>query len=107
MPDLEPVSRLAKEYPRASTVVVDVIMKLIYGEYTGLLSSGLRSLGFTGTLNYADSAASLINADFAMQQPFRIVFAGPAAGTAASAHFGAQIGDGNMLCADVGGTSAT
>ncbi|MFZ0665933.1 MAG: hydantoinase/oxoprolinase family protein [Acidimicrobiales bacterium] len=99
------VSCLAKEYPRASTVVIDVIMKLIYGEYTERLTQGLESLGFEGLLNYADSAANLITADFAMQQPFRIVFAGPAAGTAASEHFGAQIGDTNLLCADVGGTS--
>jgi N-methylhydantoinase A len=40
-----------------------------------------------------------------MEQPFEIVFAGPAAGTVASAHFGKLIDRGNLLCADVGGTS--
>ena len=40
-----------------------------------------------------------------MQAPFRVVFAGPAAGTVGSAHFGRTIGEANLLCADVGGTS--
>lgn len=99
------VSPLAKEFARASTTVVDVFMRLIYGEYTRRLDSGLRDLGFTGDLNFADCAAQLVRADVAMEHPFRIVFAGPAAGTVSSAHFGGLIDTPNLLCADVGGTS--
>ncbi len=99
------VSPLAKEYARASTTVIDVFMKLIYGAYTGRLDAGLRELGFKGQLNYANCAAQLMASDAAMQRPFEIVFAGPAAGTIAAAHFGGLIGTGNLLCADVGGTS--
>ena len=99
------VSPLAKEFARASTTVVDVFMRLIYGEYTDRLSSGLRDLDFTGDLNFADCAAQLVRSDVAMEHPFRIVFAGPAAGTVSSAHFGEMIGTSNLLCADVGGTS--
>ena len=57
------------------------------------------------TLNFADCAATLLPWDEALEQPFRIVFAGPAAGTISSARLGEAIGDGNLLCADVGGTS--
>ncbi|MQA78829.1 MAG: hydantoinase/oxoprolinase family protein [Streptosporangiales bacterium] len=99
------VSPLAKEYARASTTVVDVFMKLIYDDYTTRLDEGLRGLGFDGDLNFADCAAHLVRADVAMQYPFKVVFAGPAAGTVASAHFGSLLGVGNLLCADVGGTS--
>jgi N-methylhydantoinase A len=99
------VSPLAKEYARASTTVVDVLMQKIYGEYTEKLSSGLGELGFRGDLNYADCSAALIPAHAAMAHPFRIVFAGPAAGTVASAHLGELLGARNLLCADVGGTS--
>jgi N-methylhydantoinase A len=98
-------SPLAKEWARASTTTIDVFMKLIYGEYTKKLGDGLRDLGFSGSFNYANCAAQLLNADIAMEQPFEIVFAGPAAGTVASAHFGNLIDRGNLLCADVGGTS--
>ncbi len=100
------VSPLAKEYARASTTVIDVFMKLIFTSYEHKLSSGLRTYGFEGDLNFADSAATLIEANRAVNQPFRLVFSGPAAGAVASAHFGSMIGDEHLLCCDVGGTSS-
>ncbi|MEQ8231238.1 MAG: hydantoinase/oxoprolinase family protein [Gammaproteobacteria bacterium] len=99
------ISPLAKEYARASTTLVDVFMKIIYDDYTRRLDAGLRGLGFNGQLNFADCTANLIPAADAMEAPFRVVFAGPAAGTVGSAHFGRLIGEPNLLCADVGGTS--
>ncbi|MET9327579.1 hydantoinase/oxoprolinase family protein [Tsukamurella sp. NPDC003166] len=99
------VSPLAKEYARASTTVIDTLMKIIYSDYTARLGSGLNELGFTGSLNFADCAATLVPAEHAMAKPFRIVFSGPAAGTVACAHFGKLIGENDLLCADVGGTS--
>ena len=98
-------SPLAKEYARASTTVVDVFMKRIFTEYSHELDAELRGLGFTGDLNFADCAATLLPWAEALEQPFRIVFAGPAAGTISSVRLGEAIGDGNLLCADVGGTS--
>ena len=41
----------------------------------------------------------------ALEKPFRIVFAGPAAGTMSSASLGEAIGERNLICCDVGGTS--
>lgn len=99
------VSPLAKEYPRASTTVIDANMRLIYGAYTANLESGLRDKGFVGDLNYANCAAQLVPSHAATRRPYEIVFSGPAAGTVASAHFGELIGATNLLCADVGGTS--
>lgn len=99
------ISPLAKEYARSSTTMVDVFMKIIYDDYTYRLDEGLRELGFSGQLNFADCTANLIPARDAMEAPFRVVFAGPAAGTVGSAHFGELINDTNLLCADVGGTS--
>ena len=99
------VSPLAKEFARASTTVIDVFMKLIYADYSERLISGLEPLGFEGELNFADCAARLVPLDVAMEPPFQVVFAGPAAGTRASAHFGALTGDDSLLCCDVGGTS--
>ncbi len=99
------VSPLAKEYARASTTVVDVFMKIVYGGYTARLQAGLGELGFRGDLNFADCAAMLLSSDFAMESPAKIIFAGPAAGTVSSAHFGSVVGEPNLICADVGGTS--
>jgi N-methylhydantoinase A len=100
------VSPLAKEYARASTTVIDVFMKLIYTAYAEQLDRGLRAQGFAGSMCFADSAATLLEFDYALRTPFRLVFSGPAAGAMASAHFGALIGDESLLCCDVGGTSS-
>jgi N-methylhydantoinase A len=99
------ISPLAKEYGRASTTTIDVFMKLIYSGYSDKLSAGLSKLGFDGQLNFADCAAQLVPRDVAMAAPFRVVFSGPAAGTVSSAHFGERIGEKDLICADVGGTS--
>nr|BBH91903.1 5-oxoprolinase [Thermogemmatispora argillosa] len=99
------VSPLAKEYARASTTLIDVLMKIIFSQYSRNLLSGLREAGFSGQVNFADCAAMLRPAEIAMEQPFRIVFAGPAAGAVSSAHFGRLIGEENLICCDIGGTS--
>ena len=98
-------SPLAKEYARASTTVIDVFMKIIFTHYSEHLASGLHAANFQGEINFADCAAKLIASDIAMEQPFRIVFSGPAAGAVSSAHFGQFIGDNKLMCCDVGGTS--
>lgn len=98
-------SPLAKEYTRASTTVVDVFMKLIFTGYARTLDAGLTELGFGGELNFADCAASLLPLAEALEQPHRIVFAGPAAGTVSCARLGEALGDDRLICCDVGGTS--
>ena len=95
----------AKEYARASTTVIDVMMKLIYDDYAHVLDSQLRAAGFAGNLNFADCTAALIPWRDAVSAPHRILFAGPAAGAAACRGLGAAIGDGNLIGCDVGGTS--
>ena len=99
------ISPLAKEYMRASTTVIDVLMKLIYASYARSLHGGLQDLGYEGQLNFADCAATLVPWERSLDQAFRIVFAGPAAGTMASARFGELLGDHDLVCCDVGGTS--
>ena len=99
------VSPRAKEFSRAATTVVDVIMKLLYGDYAHKLSEGLEALGFTGDLNFADCTASLLPWREALKAPYRILFAGPAAGTASCQRLGREIGEPRLICCDVGGTS--
>jgi N-methylhydantoinase A len=100
------VSPLAKEYARASTTIIDVFMKLIYGDYTDDLVTGLRAAGFAGAINFADSAAMLMPTDYALEHPHRLVSAGPAAGAVSCAYFGGLVGETNLICCDIGGTSA-
>ena len=102
------VSPLAKEYARASTTVVDVLMKLIFTGYAHELDArAARSSGFTGELNFADCAATLMPWGEALEQPFRIVFAGPAAGTISSARLGEAIGEATSSAATSAGRPPT
>lgn len=100
------VSPLAKEYARASTTAIDVFMKIVFGDYIRKLLSGLRDLKFRGQVNLADCAAMLVPETAAMERPFRIMYSGPAAGTISTAYFGKLIGDENIICCDIGGTSS-
>lgn len=95
----------AKEYARASTTVIDAMMKLMYADYAGALSTGLTELGFEGDLNFADCTASLLPWDEALKHPYRIIFAGPAAGAASCVQLGKAVEAPNLICCDVGGTS--
>jgi len=99
------VGARAREFPRAATTVIDVLMKLVYGDYADKLSAGLDSQGFRGDLNFADCTAALIPWREALEAPHRILFAGPAAGAASCVALGEAIGDGNLIGCDVGGTS--
>lgn len=95
----------AKEYARASTTVVDAMMKLMYADYAASLSDGLQQQGFEGELNFADCTASLLPWDEALKHPYRILFAGPAAGAASCVQLGRATGSPNLIGCDVGGTS--
>lgn len=99
------VSPLAKEYDRASSTVVDVLMKLIYTSYTASLTDGLADNGFTGQLNFADCTASLTPVAHAMRAPLNVMSSGPAAGTVSCAYFGGLIDENLLICCDIGGTS--
>lgn len=98
-------SPLSKEYSRASTTVIDVMMKVMYEDYTHDLNTGLSEQGFRGHLNFADCTASLLPWQEALRNPNRILFAGPAAGAASCVQLGRATGDENLICCDVGGTS--
>ena len=99
------VSPTIREFYRASTTVMDVLMKLIYSDYTSRIRKGFAESGFNGQFNYSDCRANLLPADFAMERPYQMLMGGPAGGAVSAAHFGRQIGDSNLMCADVGGTS--
>ena len=98
-------SPLIREYQRASTTVIDVLMKVLYGEYTARVEAGLVEARFRGQFDYADSSANLLPHAWAMERPHQLVLGGPAGAAVSAAHFGNVIGDMDLLCADVGGTS--
>ena len=78
-------SPLAKEYARASTTVIDVFMKLIFTDVRrpARRRPARARLRRAAELRRLRGDAAAV-ASTRWQQPFRIVFAGPAAGTMSS-----------------------
>ena len=85
-------SPLAKEYARASTTVVDVFMKLIFTRYAQRLDAGASATSASTASSTSPTAPRRCSLEEALEQPFRIVFAGPAAGTISSTRLGEAIG---------------
>ncbi len=100
------VSPLAREYPRASTTVIDLLMKLKYTEYTARLDADLRRVGLRRRVQLR---RLLRHAACPPATPW----SGPTASSSGARRPGpcrarasvSAIGRTELLCADVGGTS--
>ena len=98
--------RWRRSTPRASTTVVDVLMKLMYGGYADQLDRELTESGFTGELNFADCAATLMPWRGGAEAPLRDRVRGPGGGDGLLPRTSARRwGTANLMCCDVGGTS--
>ncbi|VEN73621.1 Hydantoinase [Candidatus Desulfarcum epimagneticum] len=95
-----------KEYERASTTVANAYVKPITSGYLERLSSGLRSLGFSGKLFIMLSSGGITSVETAIEFPVRIIESGPTAAVTASCFYGRMLGVKEMFCFDMGGTTA-
>jgi N-methylhydantoinase A/oxoprolinase/acetone carboxylase beta subunit len=95
-----------REYERASATVLNAYVRPLIGRYFEELEAMLRGLGIDATLHIMQSNGGVISRDHAEQFPIRMLESGPAAGALAGAHLGRQARLGNLLCFDMGGTTA-
>ena len=94
------------EFERTSTTVANAYVHPLFRSYVRNLRAGLIDLGFTRDLLLVLSDGRLIRADIAERYPIRLVQSGPAAGAEAARLFGALAGAPDVLCFDMGGTTA-
>jgi N-methylhydantoinase A len=94
------------EFERTSTTVANAYVHPLFRSYVRNLRAGLRDLGFSRDLLLVLSDGRLIRADIAERYPIRLVQSGPAAGAEAARLFGALAGVVDVLCFDMGGTTA-
>lgn len=94
------------EYERTSTAVANAYVLPIFARYVGRLVDELRSMGFAHDLLLMLSDGRCIRADIAARYPIRLVQSGPAAGAEAARLFGELADVGDVLCFDMGGTTA-
>ena len=100
------VSAEMGEYERTSTTVANAYVHPIFRDYVERLVAALRELGYGRELLLVLSDGRSVGADVAVKFPIRLVQSGPAAGAEAARLFGELAGERDVLCFDMGGTTA-
>ena len=94
-----------REFERMSTTAVCAYVGPILASYLRRLEGAISDLGFPG-LYVMGSNGGVFDVNEGLKMPAMAVESGPAAGVIAAAHLGKQIGNGNLISFDMGGTTA-
>jgi N-methylhydantoinase A len=95
-----------REYERTCTTVIDAFVRRRMGGYLERLQHRLGSAGFAGSSFMTRSGGGAMTFEEAAERPFETIMSGPVAGVAATVGLARDLGlDGDLIAADVGGTS--
>ena len=100
------VSPALGEFERSSTTVANAYVHPIFRNYIENLMTTLNDLGYERDLLLILSDGRSVRTDVAKRYPIRLVQSGPAAGVEAARLFGELAGIDDVLCFDMGGTTA-
>jgi len=95
-----------KEYERTSTTAANAFVKPLVRSYLGRVADGLAAGGFAGRLHVMQSSGGVVSRETAQEFPIRILESGPAGGVEAARFWGEAVGARDLLCFDMGGTTA-
>jgi len=95
-----------REYPRASTAVVNAYTMPISLPYLRGLIRRLERDGFPNTPLIMLSSGGVVGAETAGRHPARMIESGPAAGALAACHYAEVLGIERLMSFDMGGTTA-
>ena len=100
------VSREQREYERVSTTAANAYVGPRVSSYLERLESRLAGDGFEGSLLIMQSGGGLFDVETARSQCIQMLESGPAAGVVASREMGRAMSLDNVICFDMGGTTA-
>jgi N-methylhydantoinase A len=100
------VSREQREYERTSTIAANAYVGPRVSTYLERLEKKLESDGFSGNLLIMQSSGGLCDVATAREQCIQMLESGPAAGVVASKTVSDVLGLGDVICFDMGGTTA-
>ncbi len=95
-----------REYLRASTTVVNAVVRPVVQRYLERIEARLAQAGVRAKLLVMQSSGGVYGSDVAARRPVFMVESGPAAGVIAAAHLGESLGRRDLLSLDMGGTTA-
>jgi N-methylhydantoinase A len=95
-----------KEYERVSTTTANAYVKPVVAKYLQHITDGLSERGFAGDFYVMQSGGGVVSTEVAQEFPIKILESGPAGGVAAARWWGDLSGVRDLLCFDMGGTTA-
>ncbi len=95
-----------REYERSSATAMNAYVQPITDKYLKDFETQLRTSGFEGNINIMISSGKLTTIDGARKSPIHLLESGPAGGAMAGVFFGTHLEEENLLCFDMGGTTA-
>lgn len=100
--ELHPVMR---EYERTMTTVLNSFTGLRVAEYTERIERELKARGLAVPISFMQGFGGTISAAEARRKPIALVDSGPAGGVVGAAALGEELGERDLIAADMGGTS--
>jgi N-methylhydantoinase A len=99
------VSGEYREYERTSTTVIDAFVRGRMSNYLRRLAVKLQEIGFAGQYLITRSGSGSMSFDEAEERPFETIMSGPVAGAEGAGELARNLATGDLITADVGGTS--
>jgi N-methylhydantoinase A len=99
------VSGEYREYERTTTTVIDAYVRPRMATYLSRLEQQLAGAGFNGSLLVTRSGGGAMTFREAEERPFETILSGPVAGAEGAAELARTQDLGDLITADVGGTS--
>jgi 5-oxoprolinase (ATP-hydrolysing) len=100
------VIREQQEYERGAAAVVNAYVRPLMGRYVGDLRSALDGIGVDASVAIMQSSGGVMTDADAAVRPVYALESGPAAGVVAALGLAQQLGIGNAITFDMGGTTA-
>ena len=100
------ILREYREYERTNTTCLNTALMPLLSNYHEKLARELSDKKITAPFYIMRSSGGLAQAEEISRQPITAALSGPAAGVIAACHFGGLSGYKDLICFDVGGTSA-
>jgi N-methylhydantoinase A len=94
-----------REFERTSTTALNAYLQPVVAGYLGKLESALAEQQFGGSFHIVQSNGGIMSTAHARRFPVKTALSGPAAGVIAAARIAEAAGFGNVITADLGGTS--
>ena len=94
------------EYERTCTTVCNAYVLPVFDRYLNRFTEGLRRMGIDKDLYLMLSDGGTVHQSTAVAHPIRLVQSGPAGGVQATSAIGKLAGHRDILCFDMGGTTA-